>query len=142
MLLEHFYDAQAIVLEGDDDWKSRFNVAFDRGDTIVSVNDLERCTYVAVMQNGKPVGKLTTRGTVKLGGKSYTLIGLAELDRKVRGQGIGLLMYRALLGHIQTDGLASYLPDRSNKRQVPAIYRRLGGFIAEPEVDYAIIPKS
>jgi ribosomal protein S18 acetylase RimI-like enzyme len=139
MLLEDFSPQTAIVFESED-WKSRYpNVVFDQGDSVVIVDDDQSANYVAVMHLGKTVGKLTTRGTQRVNGERYTLIGLAEIDRKFRGQGLGLLMYKALLAHISTRGIASYLPDRSNKQQVPAIYQRLGGEIVDG--DWAIIPK-
>ena len=47
-------------------------------------------------------------------------------------------MYKTLLNHILYDGIVSYLPDRINKKQIPSIYKSLGGYIKD---DYAIILK-
>jgi ribosomal protein S18 acetylase RimI-like enzyme len=107
----------------------------------IAVDTRGRATYVTVWtENNKRVGSLSTRGNHL---NHYLGIGMADLEKPHRGKGLGLAMYRALLANLDPRwlGIASYLPDRSNLKQVPAIYRRLGGHILKGNTDYMIIPR-
>ncbi|MDR0768787.1 MAG: hypothetical protein LBE71_02625 [Dysgonamonadaceae bacterium] len=56
-----------------------------------------------------------------------------EIDSKHRGKGLAGEMYHALIDFSgdKVKGIASYLPQRSNKKQVPRIWERLGGIMED-----------
>jgi ribosomal protein S18 acetylase RimI-like enzyme len=129
--------------ENSELWNGKDVVAFRRGYRIV-VDDPNDAEYVTVWTDAnKKVGSLSTRG--KLPHKElndYLNIALADVDVKHRKQGLGLAMYKALINHMHPrwKGIASYLPDRSNKRQIPKIYQKLGGKIIDD--DYMIVDRA
>lgn len=117
------------------------NIVYDKNGFQISVNDPNDATFIVLWKDGKRIGQLNT--TNKARPKEYQRfidIGKVEIDKKFRGLGLSTEMYKALLKYSSDkfDGIVSYLSDRSNKKQVPAIYRRLGG---KTEGDYAIIEK-
>jgi ribosomal protein S18 acetylase RimI-like enzyme len=90
----------------------------------------------------RKIGALqTNEKTKKINGKigKYLSISEIEIDKEHRGLGLGKQMYRELIKHApdDIDGIISYTPNRVNKKQVPAIYKRLGAFT---DGDYEIIP--
>jgi GNAT superfamily N-acetyltransferase len=120
-------------------WIDRLdNVVSKQGDYAITVDSLDDAAFVILWFSGKRVGKISTR-THMIDGEKYLGIGSAEIEPKHRGKGFGKGMYMALLKHTKTAGIASYLPDRSNKKQVPKIYKALGGYLRDD--DFAIIPK-
>lgn len=124
-----------------EEWHGK-HVVQQIGQYRIAVDSPGRATYVSVWTpDNKCVGNLTTRGGHLR--DQYLGIGKAELSRAHRGKGLGLAMYRALLANLdpQWKGIASYLPDRSNRKQVPKIYRRLGGFTPKGDEDHMIIPR-
>jgi GNAT superfamily N-acetyltransferase len=70
--------------------------------------------------------------------KKYLKVQEIEIDKKHRGLGLGMIMYKTLIKYAGKDikGIISYLPNRANKLQIPKIYRKLG---AKEVDDYAII---
>jgi ribosomal protein S18 acetylase RimI-like enzyme len=124
-------------------WNDKHVVAFRRGYRIV-VDDPNDASYVTVWTNdNKKVGSLSTRG--KMPHKElneYLNIAVADVDVKHRKQGLGLAMYKALINHMHPrwKGIGSYLPDRSNKKQIPKIYQKLGGKIIDD--DYMIVDRA
>lgn len=65
-------------------------------------------------------------------------ISMVNIDPKHRGQHLGSALYQTLLAHLANDvaGIYSYLPDRSNRKQVPRIYARLHGYIVDEDHAY------
>lgn len=126
--------------EDTDTWNGK-HVVQQIGQYRIAVDARGLATYVTVWtEDNKRIGSLSTRSGHL---KGYLGIGLAELNRSHRGKGLGLAMYRALLANLDPrwQGIVSYLPDRSNRKQVPKIYRRLGGFVPKGNEDYMIIPR-
>ena len=122
-------------------WNGKHVVA-QIGEYRIAVDQPGNAGYVTAWSpDNKVIGTLSTRGGHLK--DEYLGIGLANLDKKYRGRGLGLAMYRALLSNLapKWKGIASYLPDRSNRKQIPKIYRRLGGFIPKGWEDYMIIPR-
>jgi ribosomal protein S18 acetylase RimI-like enzyme len=127
----------------DELWNGKHVVAMRRGYRIV-VDDPNDAEYVTVWTDAnKKVGSLSTRGKLphkEL--KDYLNIAVADVDAKHRKQGLGLAMYKALINHMHPrwKGIGSYLPDRSNKKQIPKIYQKLGGKIIDD--DYMIVDRA
>lgn len=111
------------------------------GEYRIAVDTPGNASYVSVWTpDNKMVGSLSTRGTTL---NNYLGIGKSQLEPRHRGKGLGVAMYRALLTNLNSrwQGIASYLPDRSNRKQVPKIYSRLGGFTPKGKEDYMVIPR-
>ena len=131
---------------GDDEgalWNGK-HVVDTVGNFRIVVDDPTDATYVtAWTPDNKRVGSLSTRSLPGKIGRQYLGIGTVEVAPKYRGSRLGTAMYRALLQCLapKWDGVASYLPDRANKRHVPKIHRRLGGFHPEGDLDYIVIPR-
>lgn len=137
-MIRNFID----IIENASDWKSRLgedvSVVWEEGEYAITVDSLVNAKYVSLWYKGVAIGRITTK-TYKRGEENYTEVSSANIDfPKHKGLGLGKEMYRALLKHISTAGIISYLPDRVNKRAVPAIYRSLG---AHEDGDWAIIKK-
>lgn len=114
-----------------------------RGDYVIAVDDPEDCTFVSAWTaDNKKVGSISTRRTPDTIGRDYLSISLAEVHPKHRGNGLGSAMFKALLAHLapRWKGISSYLPDQANKRQIPAIWKKLGG--RRPEnADYVVVDR-
>ena len=125
-------------------WNGKYVVWGPNGHGIrIAVDTLNAATHVTAWSpDNQRIGFLTTRSirrrTTDTGVSQYLTIGKAELDRKYRGQGIGQQMYRALLRNLapQFSGIASYLPDVINKRQVPKIHRKLNAESDDDDFKY------
>ena len=104
----------------------------------ITVNNPVNPSCVTLFLEGKAVARLLSHEMTRKGEQWMRIEGI-EIPTKYRGRGFGKQMYRVLLDHIKTKGIASYLPDRTNKKQVPKIYKALGGVV---DGDWAYIPKS
>lgn len=60
------------------------------------------------------------------------------IDKKYQGQSLGKQFYIELLKWSSDDivGIYSYLPQRSNYKQVPNIYQRMNGYIVDGDHAY------
>lgn len=114
------------------------NIVWERGPYFIAVDDPQSVSYVTLWKDGKRIGSLSTRSHP--GNNDYLGVSGIDIKKSDQGQGLGTQMYRELLKFADPKykGIASYLPDRSNKRQIPAIYKKLGGTV---EGDMAIIPR-
>lgn len=127
-IVENVQHYNQLIMESEL-WNGK-NVVNRIGDYFIAVDDPECATYVTVWtEANKRVGSLSTRRTPDRVGQNYLGISRAELDPKHRGKGLGLAMYKALLTHLDPrwKGLASYIPDQANRKQVPKIWKRLNG---------------
>lgn len=113
-------------------------ITYDDGNYKIAISDDINPTRISLWENNKNIGNLYTGGILKLDDLKLIKISSIEIDKKHRGNGLSKLMYKTLLKHILYDGIVSYLPDRINKKQIPSIYKSLGGHIKD---DYAIILK-
>lgn len=123
------------------------NIVFDNGQYRVVVNKPDNATYVTVWKLKKDkwtkIGEFYTHEldyTYDGEKGTYLTVESIDLDKADRGLGIGKLMYKVMLDHAapHIKGIISYLPNRSNKRQVPKIYKSMG---AVNDGDYQIIFK-
>jgi DNA polymerase III sliding clamp (beta) subunit (PCNA family)/ribosomal protein S18 acetylase RimI-like enzyme len=102
----------------------------------ILVNDKENANHITLFKNGEKIGALNASVSEIRGrgddGKytddweKWLKISYVEIDKPHRGQGLGKRLYDALQKHSSKDikGIISYLPDRSNKSQIPRIYDR------------------
>jgi predicted GNAT family acetyltransferase len=122
------------------------NVVYEDESYFIQVNSQTQCTYIQLWNKGKRkneiVGKLTTVSKIHDSNlsKDYIEIGVVEVAKKHQGLGYGLKLYQILLKYMDKNkkGIISYLPDRYNKKQVPAIYKKLKGKVVG---DLAIIER-
>lgn len=122
-------DGTVLAEEAHELWNGK-HVVWTNGKYYVTVDDPTRARYVcAWTADNKRIGALRTRSSPVYGTKKYLNVCNVDLDKEHRGNGVGYQMYRALLNCVgpEFEGISSYLPDVANKRQVPAIWRRLGG---------------
>jgi len=122
------------------------NIVYEYGDYRIAVDDPEDARYITLWyNNGKKwerVGFLDawkTDMSFKDRNGKYLSIKNINIDTKHRGKGYGEKMYITLIDFSSNDtkGIFSYLPNRSNKKQVPSIYRSLGS--DKSENDYQFI---
>jgi L-amino acid N-acyltransferase YncA len=103
-----------------------------RDDTIrVAVDRLDAARVVTAWDDSEDsyIGILSTANENPRG--YLQVVDALIKQEKYRGRGIGAQMYRALLTHLSSDlsGISSYLPNRYNHAEVPAILQKLGGRI-------------
>lgn len=120
------------------------NIVWKNESYFIAIDNIQHPSYVTLWytgnkSDGEKVGELSTRNHPNNDG--YIGISYTEIKPKHRGLGFSKLMYRILLQLLPSNikGISSYLPDRANKKQIPKIYKSLGGFI---DGDFAYIPKS
>jgi predicted GNAT family acetyltransferase len=114
------------------------SVVWDNGEYKIAVSELENPSRISLWYNDNNVGNMYLSSKINLDGETYYKISEVGIDEQHRGKGLGTSLYQVALKYITTDGIASYLPDRVNKTQVPSIYRKLNSFTKD---DYNIIPK-
>jgi len=105
------------------------HIVFDNDTYKISVNNPNDATYIALWHQGKKVGAMYTGNGRTSDTEGYSTIRSVDIDKKHQGQGMGKQMYRIALqyAHEKYKGIGSEQPDRINKKQVPAILKRLGG---------------
>lgn len=105
------------------------NIVFDNDEYKISVNDPHDASYIALWHAGKAVGKMYLGHGRTSNTKGYSTIRSVDIDKKHQGQGMGKQMYKTAMTYIHDKykGIGSEQPDRVNKKQVPAIFRRMGG---------------
>lgn len=104
-------------------------VVYQKNNYKIAVNNVNDADYItlwrkdAVSQKDKKIGYLKLNKTED----GFLKISEVSIEKNERGLGFGLELYRTALKYSSDDvlGIKSYLPDRSNKAQVPKIYRRL-----------------
>lgn len=95
-------------------------------------------TYLTLWNSeNKNVGLLDTR-IINKEGKKRAKINMVNVKSSAKGNRLGLQLYKTLLEWLPDDvvGICSYLPDRSNRKEVPKIYKRLGGYIKDDDHAY------
>lgn len=105
------------------------SIVWENGEFYISVNDVTNATFIALWRSGKKIGEMYLgEGRNRLT-KDYATVRNVEIIPKYRGYGLGLEMYRAALQYVSPKfkGIGGENEQRSNNKQVPAIYRKLGG---------------
>jgi hypothetical protein len=125
------------------------HIVHDDGHHRISVNNPHNASYVALYHNKgdgewKKRGELTTNTMHKdfgKGRKPYQSVAGISIDKPLRGRRLGHHMYKALLDHLHPDsgGIFSNTSNRTNKTQVPKIYKRMGAVTHDG--DYQVIHK-
>ena len=105
------------------------NIVYDDGEYSISVNNPNNAEYIALWHSGKKVGNMYLGHGRTSDTKGYATVRSIDIDKKHRGQHMGKKMYEVALEYVHEKykGIGSEQPDRVNKKQVPAIFRRLGG---------------
>lgn len=136
--IESIKDRNRQVLRNDEYGK---NIVWENGDYYIAVDSEEDAKYISLWYDNKKIGFLTAqKGINRIDGISpddILLVGKVEIDKKHRGNGLSKPMYKALIDFSANNikAIASYLPDRVNKKQVPNIWNSLGGK-TENDYDY------
>jgi ribosomal protein S18 acetylase RimI-like enzyme len=126
--------------ESIEEWNGKTVVASVNGFKI-AVDDAHAVSYITAWSDDNHcVGKLYTRRTPDKIGKEYLSIELVEVEKKYRGNGIALALFRSLIEHMapKWKGISSYLPDQVNKKQISYIFSKLGGYEID---DYMMVDR-
>ncbi len=115
------------------------NIVFDNGDGIlIVVDDVNNAHYISLWdmkkESRRKVGFLIiTKSKMSFKGEEYNTLDSVEIDKEYRGKGYGHKLYEIALKYLNNNvkGIVSYLPDRVNKNQVPAIYRKFDNEIID-----------
>lgn len=105
------------------------NIVYDNGTYKISVNDPHDANYIALWHENKAVGKMYLGHGRTSDTKGYATVRSVDIDKKHQGQGMGRQMYNVAMKYVHDKykGIGSEHPDRANKKQVPSIFRKLGG---------------
>jgi len=117
------------------------NTVYDNGGYQISINTSVDPTTIKLWFDGESVGVLTLNDYIKSHyDKKYRSVGVVNINDEHKGKGFGIKLYQIALKYMSDDfyGIISDLQNRSNKNQVPKIYKKLGGW---EDGDYAIIPR-
>lgn len=70
--------------------------------------------------------------------ESRAKVSSIHIEPKHRGRNLGQALYKTLLQWLpaEVSGIYSYLPDRINKKQIPAIYRKFDGYVVDMDHCY------
>lgn len=108
----------------------------------IAVDDVNDAEYITLWKTHKNTGRDKKVGSLKLNKTPDNFLSVSEIsiDSNSKGLGLGLEMYKVVLKYSSNKikGIKSYLPNRSNKRQIPKIYRKLNSV---KEGDWDIIYK-
>jgi predicted GNAT family N-acyltransferase len=121
-------------------WNEK-NIIWDNGLFFIAVNNTSNPTYFTIWTDeNKKIGVLALSPITKKQEK-WMKVDTVDIDSKYRGNGLGVEVYRQALNVLPDDvkGIYSYLPNRSNTKQVPKIYKKLGGYVKDG--DHAFLPK-
>jgi 8-oxo-dGTP pyrophosphatase MutT (NUDIX family) len=109
----------------------------------IAVDNINDADYITLWKTDIDTGKDKKVGALKLNEMSDNFLKVSEIgiDKGSQGLGLGLEMYKVALKYSsdKIKGIRSYLPDRSNKKQVPKIYKKLNSVV---EGDWDVIYKN
>jgi hypothetical protein len=105
------------------------NIVFERDGYSIAVNSVDDVSRISLWENGKNVGNLNLVAGRSSDLKGYKAISSIEINKANRGIGLATEMYRVALKYIgeKYKGIGGENEQRSNSKQIPAIYKRLGG---------------
>lgn len=138
-------DHKVLAMEADDgveEWNGK-HVVWSDGNYRIAVNIPDDATFVTLWtDSNERVGSLATRNISKY--PNWLSIRNVYIEPKHQGIGLGFQMYRLLLKNLNPNlkGLIGYMPDVTNKRQIPAIYRKLGGYPDPDNSDVILVPRT
>jgi DNA polymerase III sliding clamp (beta) subunit (PCNA family)/GNAT superfamily N-acetyltransferase len=108
----------------------------------IAVNDVNNADYITLWKTDMNTGKDEKVGALKLNETSDGFLSVSEIgiDAGSKGLGLGLEMYKVALKYSsdKIKGIKSYLPNRTNKKQIPKIYKKLNSV---EDGDYEFIYK-
>jgi len=108
----------------------------------IAVDDVNDAKYITLWKTDTNTGKDIKMGYLRLNNSWDDFLKVSEIsiDKGSKGLGLGLLMYKVALKYSsdKVKGIKSYLPDRTNKKQIPKIYRKLNSV---KDGDYEFILK-
>lgn len=118
------------------------HIIYDDGRYKVSMNNENDPNYFVVWYNNNKVGVLSLKTTSKkINNEDWASVDYVEVDLKHRKIGIGKLLYKLALENINEkySGIVSYLLDRSNKKAIPKLYKKMGSEKIKEYPDYEFI---
>ena len=125
------------------------NIVYSRwGEYRIAVDNPKSVSYITLWwldtkNKWVKVGFLQARETnIKTNGRNgiYLNVSNVHIEPKHRKKGLGYEMFKVLIDFSDDyiKGIVSYLPNRSNKKQIPKIYKKFGSFV-EKDTDYQFI---
>ena len=118
-------------------WNEK-TILWDNGEFYIATGRSDN-TYLTLWdRNNKQKGAIDASIINKKDYGKRAKINLVRIDSGNRGSGLGQILYKVMLEWLPIDvkGIYSYLPDRSNKKQVPNIYNKLGGYVVDDDHAY------
>jgi len=105
------------------------NIVYESGDYYIAVDSIDNCKYVTLWYKDKKVGYLLLTEGRTSDTRGYLTVYNVQIDPKHRNKGFGKKLYEIALQFIskQYKGIGGENEQRSNKKQVPSIYKSLGG---------------
>ena len=108
----------------------------------IAVDDINNAEYITLWKTDTDTGEDKKMGYLRLNNSGDDFLSVSEtsIDKGSKGLGLGLLMYKVALKYSsdKIKGIKSYLPDRTNKKQIPKIYKKLNSV---KDGDYEFIYK-
>jgi hypothetical protein len=106
----------------------------------IAVDDVNDAKYITLWKTNKNTGIDKKVGTLSLHDitdDDFLSVSYINIDKGNKGLGLGLEMYKIALKYSsdKIKGIKSYLPLRSNKKQIPKIYRKLNSVVENYDWD-------
>ena len=124
------------------------NIVYDSNNYRIAVDDPDSASYITLWYNKSEdkwvkVGVLDATKTYRRFKEydgDFLSVRMIEIDKKHRGLGLSTKMYKALIDFSGNGilGILSYLPNRSNRKQVPNIYKKFGAITDDGDYQYII----
>lgn len=114
------------------------HIVWKNDDVFICVDSIDDASYITLWENGKKLGALSLEGEYNHNGKIYRKVSYIEIHDDLQGLGYGKRLYDVALKYLRKDikGITSHLPDRTNKKQIPAIYKRLGSYTDDEDYEF------
>ena len=108
----------------------------------IAVDDINNAEYITLWKTDTDTGKDKKIGYLRLYENSDGFLSVSESsieDRGSKGLGLGLEMYKTALKYSsdKVKGIVSYLPNRTNKKQIPKIYKKLNS-VKDGDYEYIL----
>ena len=108
----------------------------------IAVDNVNDANYITLWKTDTDTGKDKKVGYLRLNETSDGFLSVSEIsidDKGSKGVGFGLEMYKTALKYSsdKIKGIVSYLPNRTNKKQIPKIYKKLNS-IKDGDYEYIL----